>query len=506
MTNFFRTDKISKMNPMEGIYRKIRTVSALFKKYPQYVFILLIFLIAYSWHQTLTPDQVVKKPESKKEKSAFVFRPDLTKRNPEKIYEGIFESRINDVFRLGMHASTRDKEQVEVLARSPLNEIFSIATWTLEPGDKGQYHEIVFSTPGRYQDLIVRLKKDSEESMMEWYDPEIFIKSFDITPLDVRSSFEGSHLSSTFYGISETSQRELFSTRDNHDQDSNREEWIFQADGDFIRSLEFSGKAVGGGRQEYAFELFHYDNDVKAKEPVILQRSPFVLDALNGMRVSSGNFLLPFPFPLKHGDWYELDLVSPKSKDAENFFSLGELEKASESKEFKEKGDLLVRIGQRARFKGADSFPDGAKLEDLGRKLLYTFELKREPVDYDNLYEVSPSIVFDKEKKIVLGDQKAGEYFMYRFETGYPFEVFTLNADQGGDDASEITLEYSFDKENWKSISPVEGASSPVQFMLTLPGGRGVKTVYVKATYTGEDKTSGFFGFTKFSVHASIPK
>lgn len=505
MTNPLRTDKISKMRNMKEIHETVRKMGIFFGRYFRYFFILFIFLTAYFWHQAVAPDQAVKKPESKKEKSVFVFRPDLTKKTPEKIYENFFESRTNDFFRLGVHVSTKDKEQVEVLARSSLNEILPISTWTFEPDEKGQYREVVFSTPGRYQDLIIRLKKNSEVSEMEWYDPEVFIKSFDITPLEVQTHFEAVSLAPTFYGISATSHRELFSVQ-NTDKSSQKKEWLFQADGDFMRSLEFSGKINGGGRQEYAFELFRYNSVTKEKESAPLQRMPFVLDALNGMRIFSGNFLLPFSSPLKHGEWYVLDFVGPKNKDPENFFSLGELEKAVDPNEFKQKGDLFVHIGQRARLNGADSFPDGAKLEDLGKKLLYTFELRHDPVDYDNLYEASQSIIFDRERKIITGSQTTGEYLMYRFETGRPFEVFTLDAQQDGDDLLEIRLEYSLDKENWKEVPFAEELPGRARFLLTLPGNRVAKTVYVKATYIGEDKSSGFFGFNEFSVHASVSK
>ncbi|MBP9698286.1 MAG: hypothetical protein KBD65_03795, partial [Candidatus Moranbacteria bacterium] len=62
------------------------------------------------------------------------------------------------------------------------------------------------------------------------------------------------------------------------------------------------------------------------------------------------------------------------------------------------------------------------------------------------------------------------------------------------------------DKENWKEVPFAEELLGRARFLLTLPGNRVAKTVYVKATYIGEDKSSGFFGFNEFSVHASVSK
>jgi hypothetical protein len=151
-------------------------------------------------------------------------------------------------------------------------------------------------------------------------------------------------------------------------------------------------------------------------------------------------------------------------------------------------------------------FSAGAKLEDLGRGLRYSFSLQGTPVDYVNIFDKSEGVRFDREKKRVTGLQKNGEFLIYKFDTVYPYEKFVVSALQSGNDEKEVKLEYSFDGAFWQEISFAQAKKKPQKFDLTLKGDGKQRFVYVRSSYNGEEKKSGFFGLESLTVDASVPK
>lgn len=495
-----------------------KTISFL-RKNLRFLFVCFVFLLAFFYHYFIIPPEASKGSKVSKEKVQIV-QPDLDVKRPEKIYPHILQSQAGDVFRIGVFVSTKNAENIEIFAESGLNEVLKIGEWNLEPSENGEYKELFFSAPGRYENIIIRLQKNEERDTAvseqnkttihkKWDDSAVYIRSFFVSRVEIGDISESHNLAPTVFGISSLKRdvllREEDASKDAKEQ-NNLTEWVFQSSGDFLQALEFSGKKVGSGRQEYVFSLRRYFPDKKEKEGELLHTAAFVLDALDDLLVATGNYRMQFPFPLIQGEWYKVTFIKTPSKDRDNFFTIGPLETDIEDDSDAPAGDLTLLTGERLRTKNDASFPDGAKLEDLGKNLSYSFSLQGTPLDFTNIFDARGSITYDAKKHLVTGGQKNREYFIYKFDLPYPFDRFVLEAMEESNDEKEIKLEYSFDNAFWREIAFTQEKGDPQKFLLTLLGDGKSRTVYVRVSYNGAEKKSGFFALKTLNVTASIGK
>lgn len=469
-----------------------------------YYFVLLLFIFSIFYNYFVVPPAPLKTNKSIQGKSFFIEKPDLTEKNREKAYAHVLQSVPGDVFRLGVLIRSKNKESLEILAESPFNEHLKIGEWELEPSDNSLYREIIFPSPGRYENIVFQLKEGTRAAntaSMEWADSEVFIQSFFVTRLEMAGEAEIKNLKPTLFGVSTIKKELLTSASDNRSAADNLE-WVFQADGDYLEAIEFSGDIVGSGRHEYTFEFARFSQEKKEKTRVI-KKIPFILDALDDYRLVSGNYKLPLFSPLEQGRWYSISFSRNTAKDYDNLFKINVL-KSNEGSGSSEKSDLALHIGVRSRQQNGTSFPDGAKLEDLGRNLFYSFSLQEKPVDYTNVFDMSEGVTFDGKKRLVSGRKKNGEFFTYKFDTLYPFRNLTIEARQEGSVPNEIKLEYSFDNSFWKEIPSTQEKSQSPTFFLMLSNPNNGHVVYVRASFQGEEKKTGLFALDKLSVKASV--
>lgn len=485
------------------------------RKNPHYPFVFFVFIAAIFYYIFIIPPEALKKEKMPKNKVQTEL-PSLNAKHQEKIYNDIFQSQAGDVFRLGAFIKTKNAEVIEILAESGLNEILKLEEWNLQPSEKGEYRELFFQTPGRYEDIVIRLKRSEKTKKTDfeknWDDSAVSISAFSISRVEAQNLAGTYNLASTVFGISTMTQDILLSQKkikkdtSNEDKPSDSVEWLFSSKGDFLEALEFSGDVVGKGRQEYVFKLMRYFPDSK-EAGELLHSTSFVLDAIDDLMISTGNYRMPFNFPLKKGEWYKIALVKTPSKDRDNYFSIGTLEMESGAVgDDTRTGDLALLLRERLRTKNDASFLDGAKLEDLGKNLVYSFSLQGAPVDFLNIYEASSGISYDERRRLVTGSQKNRQYFVYKFDMPYFFDRFVLEAVQEGNDEREIKLEYSLDNAFWREISFTQETGEPQKFILTLERSEKSRIVYVRASYNGAEKKSGFFALKALDVKASLEK
>src|SRR3989344_4939314 len=266
------------------------------RKNSRYLFIFFVLIFSILYHYFIIPPETLKGNKVSADKKQ-TEQPDLDAKHEEKAYPHIFQSQAGDVFRVSVFSSTKDTEDVEIFAESNLNEVLQIGQWHLEPSESGEYKELFFSTPGRYENIIIRLKKNEmmdaamNNGVMnkKWDDSAVYIHSFFVSRVDVKDALELQSLAPTIFGISSMNRVPLFSQKganngmDEQGGKNDPVEWVFQAKGDFLQTMEFSGKTVGSGRQEYVFQLMRYFPDKKEKErdAKLLHSSAFILDALD---------------------------------------------------------------------------------------------------------------------------------------------------------------------------------------------------------------------------------
>jgi len=71
-----------------------------------------------------------------------------------------------------------------------------------------------------------------------------------------------------------------------------------------------------------------------------------------------------------------------------------------------------------------------------------------------DLYIYTPDIQYDANKKALAGEVKEtnDSYFIYKFETIFPFNKFRIFGKQPDINWSKTAIYYSYDKENWQDI------------------------------------------------------
>lgn len=338
-----------------------------FMRHWRYILVLLVFFLTIYYHYAIVPTEKIHKDLLSKEKTALSIQSDLNVQNREKIYENIFQSQKGDIFRVGMVVQAAQLQRIEVFLQSSLNERVSIGTLNIDPTENGQYKELVFSAPGYYSDVVLRLNESEEKNSKVWNNSNITLQHFFVTRVNIRSIWEIKSLLPTVFGLS-----------------------------------------------------------------------------------------------------YKKDVATAASHD----------------------GDLLQY----------------ARVEDLGGTLFYEFSLMGKRSDYTNIFTASKSVHFDKKKQLVVGSKKMDEFFIYKFDTLFPFDRFALKAEQTGKAPHELRLEYSLDESSWHPVASTQEEGKPEKFSVFIPGDLKSQVVYVRVSYNGEEKKTGTFSLQKLSVNAAMTK
>lgn len=145
-----------------------------------------------------------------------------------------------------------------------------------------------------------------------------------------------------------------------------------------------------------------------------------------------------------------------------------------------------------------------ARIEDFGNEAIYSYHLSGEADDLSDILYSNGTIWFDEKKRRVVGSQRNGTEFVYRFFTKNPFERLSLSARSIEGDGKEVKLEYSLDKSTWEEIPETQEGGRSQLFSFTLPGTNRQDTVYVKVSYIGEEKKTGSFGLDQLSIRAQL--
>lgn len=470
----------------------------------RYFFVAGVFIAVIGYHYTIKAP-ILTGVEDKKQNKAAIEIPDLDAKNPSKIYENVFQSQENDYYRVGAYLRTKKKETVEVFAKSSFDDTLKIGEWMIEPSDNGEYEELVFVTPGRYEDILIGLKGSFDPGEKNtWGGSMVFVRSLSLTRVTVANPGAIRNLHPTRFGISQKKQKFLFED----DGGKSPDEWIFQADGDYLEAIEFSGEIIGSGRQEYSFELSSINKETKEKNKQTERNVSFILDALDDYQLPSGDYRLMFLAPLKKGEWYALSLKRSASQDTRNFFKIGTLgiKDIGDIEKVDKEASIGLTVGSWKRAENGAIFPDYARLEDVGRHSIYSYANQGNESDFTNLFSASRGVSFDRQKNLVFGQHKKGEYFTYRFDTISDFDRLVLEAIQHRDDEGEIKLAYSFDEKDWHEIPYAQEKDAPQKFLLKLENMTGRHILFVRVSYEGVEKKSSNFALKELSVHASVPE
>jgi hypothetical protein len=323
-----------------------------------HILVLGVFGLVVCYHFFVVPNETLK--ISKIEKIT-IEKPSLTSKNPQYEYVDALQSQEGDFFRLGVVVKSKKSEQLEILLESSTGDQIKIAEWGIDPSENGVYKDVVFETSGRYKSVIFRLKNTTDPEVLLWSNSSVYLNSLYVTRLNSEARAGIDDLSPTVFGLSALRTTTLNSIVD---VSVHKNKWIFQLDGDYLKSLKCFSPAQNSDIKNYHFQLSSYDR-VKSQKKDLLQEKVFTVETLNSLKIGADNYLLPLLSVLEKNNWYSI----------ESFFSDQDLVSLSASSDLENNKNqacktLEVITGEHRLFNDK-TILDGAKLEVWSFILVY---------------------------------------------------------------------------------------------------------------------------------------
>lgn len=471
----------------------------------KYALILVIFLMFGFYNFAIVPAKSTDKSKTSSEKSEQEITWDVTSEAPEKTYEGIFQGRSGDWYRLGIEAQASGESRLRVSLRSLFNEPLPIGTFEIAKSDSPQYQELVFPVPsgGMFSDISFQLVTDEKKEA--WPFVGVAFGKPVLSRLNVKSRAEAERLIPTLIGTSERVSR-TFTAEALQSSKNVIFETRFTAEADFIESvrLNLRGQKAADG---YTAELYRVGDGKESQALMSVYKRTLNPDDIAKEKDEWGNQAIVFPVRLTRGVEYLLTLKEKESTKAWSGIVMQPLAgREADLGEGEGKSVLAILFGKQREAAGG-TLVSGARIEDFGGgEMLYSYALSGEKEDYFNLFATEGQVTYDPKKKRVGGAQKQRTSFTYRFFTVYPFERLLLSAKQAGNDEKEVKLEYSLDSAFWQEVPFTQLEKESQLFSLLLSGTGAERTVYVRITYNGEDKKSGVFGLDRLVVRAQLKR
>lgn len=461
----------------------------------KYILVMVIFAVFGFYAVVVVPEKPPKKSKSSSSQFADRVEWNITTEKPEKVFSGALQGLSGDWYRMSVSTVASRPVWMDVILSSVWSEDVSIGSLDIVASDDPRYHERVFQIPaGNFSDVKFVLR--GEDTGESWSYAGVRVAEFALSRLNVRNKFEADRLVPTLAGTIEhttkmlavskpvANSRVIFESR-------------FVAEADFIESIRLNAKEKSKN-SSYVLELREAaKEDGTGKKDAALKKVILAPGELDSNRDEWGNQSVPLPVRLERGKEYLVTLTG--TGDASRNIVLSPLE-GSQQVVADEKNIATITFG---RYEGG-AMISGARVEDFGSEMLYTYSLSREVNDFFNLFDTEGSVKFDTKEKIIVGKQQQRTSFTYRFFTVYPFQKFMLAARQADNTENEIKLEYSFDNTFWGEVPFTQKDKEPQVFLLSLTGTGAERVVYVRASYNGEDKKTGSFGLDQLSVRAEL--
>ena len=465
--------------------------------YQKYVLVVVVFAVSIFYTVAVVPQESSKKSKSSSSQSVKRIAYDITTEKPEKNFTGILQGRSGDWYRMGFSTVANHAARIDVSLHSVFSGDVSIGALDIEASDDFQYHEILFQIPpGTFSDIKFVLH--SEDTRESWSYTGVKVSEFALSRLNIRSKAEADRLTPTLAGNIEHDTKILAPSKEVSNSGGIFESRFF-AEADFIENIRLNAKEQLKNNG-YVLELREIVKGDAKNTDVSIKKVILEPGELESSKDEWGNQLIAFPARLEKGKEYRV-LLKGTGDASYNivFLPLEGLNSAlSDGKSI-----AAIVFGRYAYVKGG-AMLSGAKVEDFGGEILYSYSLSGEENDFFDLFDTDGSVKFDAKRKTVVGEQKQRTSFTYRFFTVYPFEKFMLAARQAGNSEKEIKLEYSFDNVFWREVPYVQAGNEPQVFSFAISGTGNQDTMYIRASYNSEDKKTGTFSLDQLSVRAEL--
>lgn len=462
-------------------------------RYGKYMLVAAVFIVFYLYNFVSLPD-LSKRSSSPNPTLTDRMAWDVTSEQPEKVYAQVLQGKTGDWYRVGLSTAANRPSRLDVRLYSVFGQDVLAGSLDIIASDDWRYQEMVFQIPpgGIFSDI--RLILQTEDAAETWAYTGIRLSELSLSRLNIRDKDEASRLLPTIVG---NVQRGMVLFPD-ASSPAPFFERRFTADADFTEAVKFNIPEQARNKT-YVLTLAQSPKTkahVKPLKKVILKPGE-----RGALKDKWGNDVIPLSARLERDTEYTI-LLQSAEKDARGP-QLLPLEGSGNLSS--DERSIAALVYGRYAFMGKGSILLGARVEDLGEDMLYSYTPSGTENDFFDLFDAEGNVKFDAKKKIIVGERKQNSSFTYRFFTVYPFEKFILAAKQAGD-GEGIKMEYSFDNEFWSEIPSQKAGGESKKFSLSVSGNGTQDTLYLKASYAGAGKKSGSFGLEQLTARAQLRK
>lgn len=505
--------------------QKIRIILNNIKKNQRYIWVFLVLLAVFMLNQG--PDaKLITAGDCLDGNCAIkAVDPSLSDENPIYYVDEIFKSKDvkREYYRLVFDAASDRDSEIEIFASDFFDNESPLKKVELKKNANADFKEIFFSVQGKYSNLT--FKKNNEKD-----GASIFISNVGVSKLDVKTEEEFARLIPTkrsAAGLYDLTQSQ-YTNDDEFSQlceDNIIFGQIFKAPSDYITAVALDMNIVkqgtGSGRK-YGLELrdANYDEaDAKIKSDALADVD-FTLEDVEKYRREDGKFQFPIFSPLKKGQYYfiginndravvdKLNCLKLKGSFTDDAYSDGRSVVKTRGETYTAPGDLYFALyGPQLEEYDDKKLLFGSIIEGVGKNLgNFKYQVRNSVSNIIDLDSYSPDIDLESGGLIMFGSTDAiDSNFIYKFETIYPLNEFTVSGEYPNSNWHKASIFYSYDNTNWKEIP--ESEDDTQDFSYTIIEKYSKETVFIKVVPKNEieEGKKSKYGIKNFKFEAKLP-
>ena len=440
-----------------------------------------------------------------------------------------FDSNPNEYYRLTFEVRANQKTSVDAFITNVLDQDKKIGSFAIENPNINVVREIIFKSDKKYSDLFFK-KENAEDGA------DVLIDQISLSKLNLGSDQDVAKLAPTFIGGMDMAVEDQTQTKNDYNFEQLKDPkvvfgQIFTPETDYITGVSLDidiVKQSNNGGKGYDLEL--RDVDMESDAPIIksnpIATLSFSVNDMERYRQENGKFLFPLLVRVQPGKEYfiginnarintdKFNYLIMKGTRENNAYPDGQLAVKFQKQSYTVTGSLYFKTygSELKKYNGVAVLP-GAIIEDLGQgKTQFLYKSLSNDNELNNLAFKTDDIQFDGDRKAVAGkiSDASDSYFIYKFETVFPFSGFRVLGNQADPAWNEIKVSYSFDNQNWQEIFPFvqkDGNSQDYQKFNSQIAEKnlGQKAVYIKVE-PQKDKypSQDIFGLKDFEFRADL--
>lgn len=456
------------------------------------IFIILGVVLGYNILAVSMESQSSQKSFSQE---SGINRPwNITAKSPQYVHPITVDISERKWYRISYLVSSNSSVTIDVALVSLLGNKQAIGSVTTKGSGIEEYHEQVLLV-SISSAAEVHFQLSSQNQSDSQGDEEVLVSSVTISQLDINNESEVASLLPTRTGVLFSSMlnvvlqpRGIFTTS----------EYVgsFLANDDFVEGIDMSNILDRKNTMTGWLEL-RRKNCVDCREGVeVLRRARVNSRDVQTESKKRRLDVVTFPVWLRRGELYEI--VFHETSEHRS----GHLGGVFNYLQF-HKNKSIDLITGRASDDQEGFLLRGSRIEDCGHRIQYSYHSDGSVYDYLNLWRTDGKVWFDEKERQVVGQQKKGTSFTYKFSVGGPFGSFSFSAEQRESRGQEVKLEYSLDGISWHEAPFLtDGKKGWFRFLLSGTGSQD--TVYVRANYYGDNRKTGVFGLEQVSAIARL--